>query len=329
MHAQPWLRACSSLVLAAWALSANAEVPPPPASLHLATWNLEWLIAPAAFKTLKTPCTAKGAPPEAGRLPCDVVQKLERSTRDFAVLARYARELDADVIALQEVDGAQAARLVFPGYEFCFTGRSHVQNTGFAIRAGLPHRCGHDVESLSLGDSVRRGAELVLFPGGAREVWLLGVHLKSGCSHQPLNDSDRACRELGRQAPALAAWINAQVRAGHRFAVLGDFNRELVSEQRAAATTSPKIALWSRLERDAAAARLVNAAERAVFRNCVPGQGYAAYIDHILLSRELAAALVPGSFHRVTYTAVDARRTRLSDHCPVAIRLGIEQIAPR
>ncbi|MEP7243209.1 MAG: endonuclease/exonuclease/phosphatase family protein [Gammaproteobacteria bacterium] len=314
-----------SLVLLACALTATnarADAGTPPGLLKLATWNLEWLIAPAAFKPLKSSCIPAGAPVVANRrrLPCDVAQNLERSARDFAVLARYARQLDADVVSLQEVDGPQAARLVFPDYEFCFTGRPHVQNNGFAIRAGIAYRCGPDHLPLSLGDSVRRGAELVLFPGEPREIRLLSVHLKSGCPEKPLATGDRACRELSRQLPALESWIDAQARAGRQFGVLGDFNRELTTERRAG--------LWSRIsDGKPPEAHLVNAAAGQRFRNCVPGQGYAAYIDHIVLSRTLGAALVPGTFGRVTYSAADARRAKLSDHCPVAVSVHVSQIA--
>src|SRR5690348_15577690 len=106
--------------------------------IKIATWNLEWLLSPQAFKSLKADCALDDASArgEIRRLPCDVASRLERSSRDFSVLARYARELDADVVAVQETDGADAARLVFPGYDFCFTDRKHVQNTGFAVRRG-------------------------------------------------------------------------------------------------------------------------------------------------------------------------------------------------
>src|SRR5262249_49920852 len=160
-------------------------------------------------KRLKTNCAPEGtaARGDVRQLPCDVASRLERSSRDFAVLARYARELDADVVALQETDGAEAARLVFPDYEFCFTARTHVQNTGFAVRRGIPFRCGPDDRELSLGDSLRRGKEITLFPGTPQEMRLLSVHLKSGCSSKPLTAPDKACRELGRQAPILEAWL--------------------------------------------------------------------------------------------------------------------------
>jgi endonuclease/exonuclease/phosphatase family metal-dependent hydrolase len=302
------------------------------ATLKIATWNLEWLIAPTTFKPLKSTCVPKGATAFASerRLPCDVAERFERSSRDFATLARYARELDADVIALQEVDGADAARLVFPGYEFCFTGSRHLQNTGFAVRAGLPKRCGPDFTALSLDDSLRRGAELVLFPGEARELHLLSIHLKSGCSDKSLASGGKACDTLARQVPALESWIDAQARAGHRFAVLGDFNRDLLREHGPArAPSGQPLQLWPEIaDSDPPDAQLRNVAEGQSFRNCVPGQAHPAFIDHIVVGRRLAGALVPGSFGRVTFSAADARHALLSDHCPLAVRLAIRQIAP-
>lgn len=295
-----------------------------PATLKIATWNLEWLLAPATFKPLKSTCVPKGSQAFANdrRLPCDVAQRLERSSRDFAALARYARELNADVIALQEVDGVDAARLVFPGYEFCFSGSRHLQNTGFAVRAGLSKRCGPDFSALSLDDTLRRGTELVLFPGQPQELHLLSIHLKSGCSDKSLAGGGKACETLARQVPALEGWIDAQARAHHRFAVLGDFNRELLRERGAAQ-------MWQAIsDRDPPDAHLLNVAEGQPFRNCVPGQAHSAFIDHIVIGRTLADALVPGSFERVTFSAADARHARLSDHCPLAVRLAIRQIAP-
>ena len=233
------------------------------------------------------------------------------------------RLLDADVIALREVDGESAARLVFPTFRFCFTARRNVQNTGFAIRPGIPYRCGRDLTALSLDDSVRRGAELILYPGEPREWRLLSVHLKSGCGSRLLDDRRKECAALGRQTGILERWIDAEAAAGRPFAVLGDFNRNLLRDLGPARSESgARLRLWPEIDDgDPPEADLTNTAAGARFVNCAMNQAFSGYIDYIVLSRSLAADLVPGSFERVTYRTEDAVRRKLSDHCPVSVRL--------
>ncbi len=295
--------------------------------LKLATWNLEWLIAPETFRPLAQNCLPKDwVERRRGRyIPCDVARDFNRSREDFDALARYARQLDADVIALQEVDGVAAARLVFRGYAFCLTERNAVQNNGFAIRPGLPFRCNADDRDLSLRDTVRRGAWLTLFPDTPQAVHLLSVHLKSGCARKPLAGSDRACRTLLRQVEPLENWIDARAAAGEAFAVLGDFNRDLLREPPATTTDDISMAsLWPTIDDGTpAGADLANAAEGEQFFNCSPQQAFSGYIDYIVLGKLLAERKVAGSFERLTYSALDAARRTLSDHCPVAITVTV------
>ncbi len=287
--------------------------------LKIATWNLEWFMQPETLRALTPACLPREAPRDGARraVPCDVAHELARSQEDIAALRKYAASLDADVVALQEVDGIDAARLVFPGYEFCFSGRIGVQNNGFAIRRGLPFSCGADLATLSLADDVRRGVELVLFPATSRELRLLSIHLKSGCARDALDATRPNCVELRRQVPFLEAWIDAQA-AGHKaFAVLGDFNRDLQHEPAG-------ISLWGELDdADPPAADLVNTAEGQTFKNCKPSQTFSGFIDYIVLGRDMARGLVPGSFGREIYRPKDAMRRKLSDHCPVFIRLAV------
>src|SRR3954454_3272446 len=85
-----------------------------PAPLKIATWNLEWFMTPETLRALTPACTPRDAPRDAARrsVPCDVANENIRSNEDIATMRRYAHDLDADVIALQEVDGADAARLL-------------------------------------------------------------------------------------------------------------------------------------------------------------------------------------------------------------------------
>jgi endonuclease/exonuclease/phosphatase family metal-dependent hydrolase len=295
-------------------------------ALRIATWNLQWLVAPEDFLALARSCVPEGASPGRRRrsIPCDVAAKLERSTADFDALAGYARELDADVIALQEVDGPAAARRVFPRHRFCFSTAPAVQNLGFAIREGLAFRCGRELTELSLGGRLRTGVELVLYPGTPREMRLLAVHLKSGCGRRTLDSPREACTVLARQVPLLERWIDAEAAAGRPFAVLGDFNRELLRDPGPARNDAggPR-SLWAEIDdADPPESDLVNAAEGERFVNCHPGQNFNGYIDHIVLSRTLAARRVPGSFRRVVFEPREALRRNLTDHCPVAVDLA-------
>ena len=315
----------ASLVMAGTAILAGASilaaaqpVAAAPETVKLATWNLEWFLTPQTFHDLKGHCTRDD---EAHRhdprsIPCDVAAHLERSASDIGAVASYARRLDADVVALEEVDGEGAARQLFAKYDFCFSGGHMIQNTGFAIRHGLPHRCGPDVLGLSLGGELRRGATVTLYPGTRHELQLLAVHLKSGCPRQRLDSRAHACERLAQQLPTLRAWVRAQRQGGHRYAILGDFNRDLLAERGAG--------VWARLSDDAADPGMVNTAAGEPFRNCYIGQTHTGYIDYILLGSTLAPSLVRGSFERLTYSATDAWRTKLSDHCPVAVRLRLD-----
>lgn len=315
------------------------EVDPPPlalpnarrwsagaARLRLATWNIEFLVEPATYRSLAPVCTTEGSRlPGAERgLPCGVAARLERGPEDLAALRRYAAKLDADVIALQEVDGAAAAAQVFPGHEFCFSSRSHVQKNGFAIRAGLPFRCESEYLPLSLDDSSRRGVVVTLFPDSRDAITLMSVHLKSGCPEQRLDAVDRpACAVLARQVEPLEQWIDAQAGAGRRFAVLGDFNRRFRLERGPARNAAGVLQLvWPEInDGEPRGATLTDVTRGQAFVGCRPDAPYVEYVDTVLLGESLARDRMKGSFVRLPFDADEARQRKLSDHCPVGVDL--------
>ncbi|HEU5134002.1 MAG TPA: endonuclease/exonuclease/phosphatase family protein [Steroidobacteraceae bacterium] len=309
------IRAAVTSLLLTFAHLAHAT----PAELKIATWNLEWFMTPETLRALTPACTPDAAPRDGLRrsVPCDVAHELARSREDIAALKRHAHALDADIIALQEVDGPEAARLVFPEYQFCFSGRVAVQNNGFAIRRGLPFACAPDLADLSMNEDVRRGVELRVFPGTPQELRLLSVHLKSGCARDPLTSTRPNCGVLARQIPVLERWIDTQANERKPFAVLGDFNRDLRREPAGAS-------VWAEIDdANPPDADLVNTAEGQDFQNCMPSQTFSGYIDYIILGRQMARGLVGDSFGRALFRPKDALRRKLSDHCPVYIRLRV------
>jgi len=309
-----WLAAC-----------AGEPAPPPAGRLTLATWNLDWLIQPATFDELARICLARGgrARGEQRTIPCDLVPDGRWGEADLVRLRSFATTIAADVVALQEVDGIAAARLVFPGHDFCFTDRPHVQNVGFAIRPGIAHRCNADYRELGLADNdVRWGADVTLFPGTGREMRLLAVHLKSGCNRDPLTADRFACRVLQRQVPVLEAWIDARAREGVPFAVLGDFNRRFDREFAPGRTASGEIiAMWPEIDDgEPPEADLVNPGAAPAAVACRQQDPVRPPIDHILLSASLGRAAVPGSYRMWPYPR-GAVAGRWPDHCMFSVSL--------
>jgi endonuclease/exonuclease/phosphatase family metal-dependent hydrolase len=261
-----------------------------PGELTLATWNLSWL----------------------HRSPGSGVVK--RSEADYRRLAGYARRLDADIVALQEVDGEEAARRLFDpaAYAFHFADDpGNRQNVGFAWRRGLQVDPMPDL--IALGErGLRRGADIRARMNG-REIRLLAIHLKSGCWERPLGDPERACASLARQLPVLEGWIDARAAAGVPFAVLGDFNRRFL----------PGDTFWPEIDDAVPPEADLTAVTRGRRSECWDGR-YPDFIDHIVLSRAAGGWLLPGSFRQVLFDPEDARhRRKLSDHCPVSVRLAI------
>ncbi len=308
--------------LAALALAAQAATAE---RLMLATWNLEWMMLPATFDELAEQCLPSGVRARGSdrAIPCNIVPVGRWDSGDLARLADFAGRVRADVFALQEIDGAEVAARIFPEHGFCFTRRRHVQNVGFAIRRGIPFRCNRDYRELGLEDNdVRWGADVSLYPGTAREIRLLAVHLKSACNREVLTDSRRDCRILRAQVPVLEAWIDRRAREGVAFAVIGDFNRQFDREHDSARDGKNRIrAMWPELDDgEPAGADLVNAGADAGFIICNNGEQARLAIDHFVLGRRLARRLVPESFRDWNYRGSG----RWPDHCLLSIEVELE-----
>jgi endonuclease/exonuclease/phosphatase family metal-dependent hydrolase len=265
------------------------------AELKIATWNLEWLTARPA-----------GDP----ALPADVVPK---RPEDIALLAGYAARLNADVVALEEVDGPGIAARLFPPdrYALHFTNDHVVQRVGFAIRRDIGFTANPDLVALDpypeAPHPLRSGADVTLRLG-ASSLRLLAVHLKTGCREEPLTRSrHRACETLREQVPALQGWIAQRRAEGVPFVILGDFNRWL----------EPSDQMLAALD---AAAPLVN----ATAGRDNPCWGGAPFIDHILAGSAARAWMEPDTLRVMVYReSGDDWRERLSDHCPVSVRFRL------
>ena len=290
--------------------------------LTLASWNLEWMMTPEVFDGLAPHCFApdRRAQGDERSIPCDLVKRGRWSDADLERIRGFAATLDADVVALQETDGAEVARRIFPDRSFCFTGRRQVQNVGFAIRKGVDFRCNPDYRALGLPDNdVRWGADVTIEPGTPRQFRLLAVHLKSACHFDRLTVDRPDCRTLQRQVPPLEDWIDARAAAGESFGVIGDFNRRFDREGKASRDEQGRmVAIWPEIDDgNPPGADLVDPGAGYGAVGCSNGHGKRMPIDYLILGERLAGRLVAGSYRAWTYPAGG----RWPDHCVISIDL--------
>lgn len=276
------------LLMVILALSASGSVRHT-SRLRVATWNIAWL----------------NHNDSEGEIP--------RNPADYGRLQEYARRLDADIVALQEVDGKEAALRVFDPavYAFHFTSdEGYLQRTGFAYKRGLRVLPQPDLFELAIAGT-RRAADIEVDVDG-RRLRLLSVHLKSGCWDDPLETDTLACNILRKQLAVLEEWVDCRAQKAVAFAVLGDFNRRF----------TPKDAFWAELDdSDPPNANLVSVTEGHTSQ-CWEGE-YPLYVDHIVLDKHAASWLLPASFQQLLYDPVDTpHKATLSDHCPLAITLA-------
>ncbi len=294
--------------------------------LMLATWNLEWMMLPATFDALAAACGGPGhrARGDERSIPCDLVPKAQWSENDLARLRGFAAKLPADVIALQEIDGVDVARMIFPDHAFCFTKRRHVQNVGFAIRRGTKFRCNRDYRALGLPENdVRWGADITIAPGTPSETRLLAVHLKASCNRDPLTSGRPDCRTLQRQVPVLEDWIDRRAREGRAFGVIGDFNRRFDRDRESARDANGAIvAMWPEIDDgDPPGADLLDPGIDQGAVGCGNAYGKRMPIDYLILGERLAKRLVAGSYRVHDYP----EGGRWPDHCVISIELDGER----
>ena len=257
----------------------------------------------------------------------------KRNTQDYQKLANYSKQLNADVIALQEVESSEWARKVIGDkYDYYFSTKDWVQRVGVAIKKSSNLTViAQEYKALDV-DRVRHGMDITLSRNG-KELKLLAVHLKSGCFNDPLDNKSIAlmantstkeikrkvaCSTLSKQIEPLKNWLDQQAKENKAYIVLGDFNRRFVSD--ISLKYSAEQGLWQALndeEQESLWTPTLN-----VNSDCWGGY-YKDYIDHIVFNPKAKKMYQTNSFNQLVfkekYTKEISRS--LSDHCPISVKL--------
>jgi len=276
----------------------------PPIALSLATFNVENL-----FDSEDDPGHEDDLP-SAGQ----VADKLEQ-------LGRAIRDLDADLLALQEVENKavlerlNTEQLGGMGYAHLrlvegndYRGLDVALLSRFPIKTAISHASdrftGVDGDGTNYGFS-RDCLEVNLEPASGRTLVLLINHLRAKSNTSTLEANNRRYAQANRVREILGEHLARDPQAN--VAVLGDMNDTPDSRTLELLTSGPP--------------RLTDPLDAGQGdRYTYVYRGEEQQIDYILLSPGLAADLSAGSA-RVRY---DSSFSRASDHFPVFARFTLE-----
>ena len=274
------------MILVTYILFCNSAQAKP---LTLATWNLKWL-----DNTVNK-----------GRNP--------RSVNDYKLLSHYARQLNADIISVQEVEGKKALSKIFDEreYRFVLSKRRSAQRGGFVIRHGISYTRLPDLKAFNTSGRMRHGVSIKIKSNDrTQSLTLLAVHLKSGCfSDNYLRSNRKACKALKQQIPILEQWIDTQAANHQPFMILGDFNRRLNTHD----------LFWNEIDDGQPNHLELTLHTRGITAECY-NRKYPRFIDHIISDSKASNHIIDNSFTQYLYSQSHMRNRNkaLSDHCPIS-----------
>lgn len=287
-------------------------------NLRVATWNLSNL-------------ADIGAQAQSG--------SIERTKTDFDRLEQYARQLDADIVALQEVASLPALHRIFQNshYKLYLSQRAKVEKSGkhpgiytaYAVRKSLAHYASvKPYKPLGLNKvhqgRLRWGLELILsLPN--QKIYFLNVHLKSGCAFGSLEKiKKKACSIISRQVEPLKHWLDQRYVNNQTFMILGDFNR-------AFDRYSERDHFWQRLKDKSLSGSLSRKPLKQRNRCWEGTQYHYRYpVDFFVFDKKLLSVVDEKSYLQWDYEIEDReirKKNRLpSDHCAASIMLNFDSV---
>lgn len=270
--------------------------------IRLASWNINTLSETSGKSILKN--------------------SIIRTDSDYDLLKKYAQEISADIVSLQEMGSYNAIKRIFQedtwDVLFAENDSGDIIHTAIVIRKNTINILETNYISTTINanktpERGQRNAVEVLFEVNGKKVWLLCIHLKSACHLDHLADPyNHSCSILNEQANWLNGWINRRKHENIPIIISGDFNRKINHY-------GDKDELWQKITQNNYLIRFPYYKRS----KCRMANNYnnPEPIDFFVMNQVAYGYHIKGSFYEFSYRNKDIkeRRYSLSDHCPIII----------
>jgi predicted extracellular nuclease len=241
-----------------------------------------------------------------------------RSEADDKLFAVVLGDIDADVLAVQEVENEQALKRLLQHvagentseYRIALGVSGGKQNVGFLYRKHIELVSVRELEAIAVEKGRTRAGLLAFFRIGGFEWAMLTVHLKSTSRADSTPELVQHSITLRTaQAVEILTFANSfqQTHPTKPLFILGDFNDSPRKKRTTLDTLkySPNLTFLTE--------HLVSCSYSGL-----PG------IDHIIASSSAAKRVLRGTIHTVNFRAMlpEKAAERISDHCPVVVQFS-------
>ncbi|OGU56099.1 MAG: hypothetical protein A2X64_05420 [Ignavibacteria bacterium GWF2_33_9] len=265
------------------------KIEPNPKTLTIVTFNTEWL--------------GDG-----------INDTKPRSARDYELMARMLSTIQADIIALQEVENENALKKVcdyIDGYDFYVCEDKGRQNPAFLVSDKISFNIFGSFRQLIVEPNKTRPGFIAEAKKGNFDFTLMNIHLKSTSRYDSTPELKKFSQIIRtRQAYALKGWIDSMEHFSKErdYIILGDFND---NPKKKSTTLYP-------LSEDR------NIKFLTEFLKSTKNYRWLS-IDHILVSNAAEQRIIQNSLHQIDF--YDLLKTKdsekISDHTPVVLSFEI------
>ncbi len=236
-----------------------------------------------------------------------------RNKQEYAELARVIKELNADVLALQEIENQDAIKLVLnnmPQYNAIILSTNGKQNVGFLYKKDIKIINTLEYKPLQVIPNKTRSGFIVTAKKGNFDFKMMIVHLKSTSSFDNTNQLRQKSFQIRNvQVGILNNWADSCLKYTDErdLVILGDFNDHIYKPN-------------SQIIKFGENKKLVCLTKD--LKSCLRSDWYT--IDNIFVSKSVEKRVLTNSVAMENFKAYveDKYKNSISDHCPVIIKLN-------